>query len=339
MSIDAKVSALTASLKTEFWRGWDSTAKPAAWEDFTTVLPSTTRIENFVNATPVPGFSRWSGHRTYGQIDTFVYSIRNETWHSEIQATIEDVDDDQTSILAGKAKDLALRGKYFPGRMVVKLLGKGAGATIAMQDGYQPITAFDGLAFFTNRAVGSAGFGVGNNSLTYTSASGDGKTYHLVALYTGNSILKPVCWQNRSGPDFRTNSGDNQSFESRQVRWWCDLRGAPFFGYWWNSVLVQITNTPSVAEMHAIYSSVENAFRTFQLPKTVSTEDGEYTHEQTVFGSDNLYFVASTALAEQLRQSLNQDWMPQNIGGNTVATTNNWKGYAKYIVSRFMDDV
>src|ERR1700687_2717369 len=134
MSLDQKVSALTATLKSEFWRAWDSTAEPAAWESFTTVLPSTTRIENWVNATPVPGFSLWRGMRNYGQIDAFIYSVRNETFHSEIEATLEDVEDDQTGILSAKAKDLVLRGKYFPGRQVQKLVGKGLNSTIAMQD-------------------------------------------------------------------------------------------------------------------------------------------------------------------------------------------------------------
>ena len=118
-----------------------------------------------------------------------------------------------------------------------------------------------------------------------------------------------------------------------------DLRGAPFFGYYWNAVWCAIINTPTVAEMHAIYSAIEAAFRTFQLPRTISTEDGEYVHEQTVFGADNLYLIGSTKLAEQLRQSMAQDWTPQNIGANTVATTNNWKGWAKYMVSRFLDNV
>src|SRR5690349_23443185 len=52
------------------------------------------------------------------------------------------------------------------------------------------------------------------------------------------------------------------------------------------SVGVQITNTPNVAEMHAIYSAIVAAFRTFRMPTTVSTEDGEYVHEQTKFGSN-----------------------------------------------------
>lgn len=337
MSLDAKVSALTAALKSEFWQAWQETAKPAPWEEFTTVVPSTTKIENFINFTPVPGLSEWLGVRNYGQVDSFVYSVRNKTFSNGIKAFLEDIEDDQTGGLMSKPKELVIRAKKYPGRAVLKLLGQGMGSPIALASG-AAINAFDGLPFFANRASGSAGFGVGNNSLNFQAPSGDGKPYNLVALFYGDSALKPLAWQNRSGPDFETNAGTPQSKESRQVRWWCDLRGAPFWGYWWNAVGVQITNTPTVADMHAIYSAIEAAFRTFQLPKTISTEDGEYVHEQTVLGADNLYLAGSTYLAEQMRQSLSQDWSPQNVGANTVATTNNWKGWAKYVVSRFLDD-
>ena len=356
MSLDLRVNALTATLKSEFWKAWDEVAPPAPWEDFTTVIPSTTKIENYINFTPVPGMTEWLGYRNYGQVDSFVYQVRNKTFQTGIQAELEDIQDDQTGGLMMKPKEMTRRAKLFPGRQVVKLLGKGfigfgsgqsgqigvlppsASNGIALLDGQAAINAFDGLSFFGSRAVGSSGFGVGQNALTFTAGSGDGKVYNVAALYYGDSVLKPLAWQNRAGPDFETNSGTPQSKESRKVRWWVDLRGAPFWGYWWNAVWVQITNTPNVAEMHAVYSLIESAFRTFQLPKTISTEDGEYVHEQTIFGSDNLYLCGSTYLSEQMRQSMAQDWSPQNIGNSTVATTNNWKGWAKYMVSRFLDN-
>jgi phage major head subunit gpT-like protein len=345
MALDAKVSALTAALKTEFWKSWDQVAEPADWEAVTTVLPSTTKIENYLNATPVPAFQRWSGMRTYAQTDTFVFQVRNETWHSEIMARLEDIEDDQTGILMTQPKNLVAKGKQFPGRMVFKLLGQGIGSLAAGTIAYQGVSPVgntnslvDNLAFFGTRVIGGAGFGTGTNLITYNSASGDGKTYNLAALYFGEGLLKPLAWQNRSGPAFETNSGSPMSKENRSVRWWCDLRGAPFFGYWWNAVGVNIVGTPNVAEMHAIYSAVIAAFRSFAYPRTASTEDGEYIHEQTTFSSKNLMYVGSTYLSEQLRQSLGQEWVPQNVGSNSVATTNLWYAAAKWTVSRFLDN-
>lgn len=340
MALDQKVSALTATLKSEFWKAWNEVATPAPWESVTTVLPSTTKIENFLNATPVPGLQRWTGQRNYGQVDTFIYQVRNETWHTEIAAKLEDIEDDQTGILQQQPKFMVDKAKIFPGRMVIKLLGQALGSTIGLQGGnVGNLNAFDGLAFFFNRLITSAGaFGVGNNLISYNGANQDGKTYNLAGMFFGSPVLKPLCWQNRSGPDFRTNSGTEQSQESRLVRWWVDLRGAPFFGYWWNAVGVQINGTPNVSDMHAIYSAMTAAFRTFRYPLTISTEDGEYIHEQTVFDSGNLCIVGSTQLSEQLRQSVSEDWIPQNVGNNTVATTNTFKNFCRWFVSRYMDN-
>jgi len=339
MSLDAKVSALTGELKSEFWKAWKQIAVPAEWKAFTTIVPSTTRIENYINGTPVPALSLWRGTRNYGQVDTFVSQVRNEVYHTEISAKLEDIEDDQTGILKMSPPFMAEKAKIFPGRMVVKLLGQAMGSSIALASGtIGNLNAFDGLPYFSNRTTSTSGaFGSGNNLITYSSQSNDQKVYNLVALFTGNGILKPVAWQDRSGPDFQTNSGTPQSYESRLVRWWVDLRGAPFFTYFWNAVGVNIIGTPNVAEMHAIFSQILTAFRTFQYPKSLSTEDGEYVHEQTVFNSGNLYLIGSTYLSEQLRQSVSQDWMPQSVGSSTVATTNNWKGFANWNVSRFLD--
>lgn len=337
----AKVTALTASLRSEFWKAWNQVAKPAPWEEVTTILPSTTRFENYLNANPVPGFQLWQGSRNYAQLSTFVFQVQNFTFHDDFFATLEDVEDDQTGLLMQQPKFLSEKAKLFPGRLVDKLLGRALGATIAGVGPQIGLTvAFDGSPFFFNRTVSTANaFGVGNNLINYTSTgSADGLTYNLAALYYASPVLKPLVWQHRSGPDFETNSGAPESKENRQIRWWVDLRGAPFFGYWFNAVGVNITNTPNVADMHAIYSAINAAYRTFKYPVVISTEDGEYVHEQTVFDQSNLCLVASTYLSEQIRQSVMKDLVPQNVGNNTVAVENTFKGYAKWYVSRYLDN-
>ena len=343
MALDSKVSALTASLKSEFWKAWNQVADPAPWEEFTTIVPSTTRIENYVNSVPVPGLQLWSGSRNYQQVDTNVFQVRNQTWTTQLQAKLEDIEDDQTGILLQQPKFMVEKAKLFKGRMVLKMLGQALGATIALQNGilFNLLSLVDyPLPFFYNRtpATTPASFGYGTTQITFTAGSTDGKNYTMAAVYFGSPVLKPLCWQDRSGPDFQTNSGSEQSKENRTVRWWVDLRGTPFFSYWWNCVGVNIINTPNVAEMHALYSAVIAAFRSFQYPPTASTEDGEYIHEQSKFTDKTLCYITSTYLSEQQRQALNQGWIPQLIGTNSVATTNTWQGAAKTIESRFLDN-
>ncbi len=333
------MSALTAKIKSNFWQAWHQVAAPAPWQKFTTEIDSTTKIENYLNATPVPGFARWTGTRNFAQIDSFIYPVRNETWHSEITAKLEDIEDDQVGLMEKQPGFLAEKGKEFPGRMACKLVGQALGSPIALRTGViGNLNAFDGLPYYGTRLVSTAGaFGNGINLIQFTSGSGDGLKYNIAAMFVGVEALKPVAWQRRSGPDLETDGGSPASKLSRSVKWWCDLRGAPFFTYFWNSVAVQITNTPSPAEMHAIFNAVLAAFRTFQYPQSIVAEDGEYPHEQTDFTAGNLHYLASTALAEQFNQALHESWIPQNIGGNTVATTNIWKDKAAYTVSRFLD--
>lgn len=326
MSLDAKISALTASLRSEFWKAWQETAVPAAYEKFTQTLPSTTKIENFVNTSPVPGMSEWFGQRNYGQVDSFIYQIRNKTFTTGIKVTLEDLEDDQVNFISSKAKELTNKARKFPGRLVLKTLSAGA-STLGI----------DGSNFFAS----SHNFGSGNNALTFTgNGNSDSNTYKLAALYTGDQLgMKPMIWLNRSGPEFGTNSGTPQSKESRQVRYWCDLRGAAAPGYWMGAIMVTITNLPSIGDMHAIYQNITNQFRTFQLPKSATSDDGEYLYEQEEFNSGNIVLVGSPALENLLRQSLNQDWVPQSgnaaSNANFVATTNLWKGFASYMVSNF----
>ena len=58
-----RVPPSVPALKSDFWKAWDQVAKPAPWEDCTTIVPSSTKIENFVVSSPCPGFSRWLGAR------------------------------------------------------------------------------------------------------------------------------------------------------------------------------------------------------------------------------------------------------------------------------------
>jgi len=309
-------------------------AEPVKYQKFTTKLPSTTRIENHGLFTLVPGFQLWSGYRTYGDIDSFIYSVMNEVYHSEFMATLEDVEDEQTGGLLRKPAQLVEKGKIFPSRMVMKALAAGTGTL-----------AFDGLDFIATgvRTSTASGYGVGDNLLTTkTCASGDGKSLALYGMYC-RPDLKPLIWQDRTPVEFHTNSGTPDMWESRQVRWWADLRGAAAYGFWFDVVKQPITNTPNITEMFDILQNIENAMRSFTLPKTASTEDGEYVHEQVEFTAENFMYAGSVPLAPLLRQILNQEWIPQaGIGatgggtGTTAGTTNLWKGCGDYVVSNFL---
>lgn len=320
MSVNSKVDIFTTAMRSEFQVAFQATAEPLPWERFTEVVPSTARIEHYTWMSPSPGLSQYQGHRRYGKIDTVRYSVENKEFDAAFEVLLRDIDDDQTGGYMKKPKELAERAKKFPGRWAVKHLAAG-----------ETRKCFDDSYFFAD----SHQIGTGDNLLAKTCVNGAG-SYNLAALYLGGS-LKPLLWQNRKGPDFQTNSGTPQSYENKIVRYWIDMEGEAAYGYWWDAIWVNITGTPTVTEMHEIYSDIEVAFRGFQLPKALTSDDGEYIHEQVEFNHDNLLLVGSTGLSELLRQSLNQDWVPQSIGSTVVATTNRFNGWASHLVSAFMN--
>lgn len=342
MSLDQKIGALTASLKNEFWKAWYQVPQQAPIEKAATVINSTTSIEHYINATPIPAFKEWLGHRDYGAVDSFVHSVRNKTFHNEIFATLENVEDDQTGMLMQQPGLIVQKARQWPARRILAVLAAGASTL-----------GFDG----TNFAANSHSFGSGDNLVTApaladasTSSDTHTNTYTIWALYTGNQILKPMFWQNRTAPEFRTNAGTPQSYEARQLRWWVDLRGEAAPGYWWNAIKVTMTGLPNVTEMHGIFQLIENTFRTFSYPQTDSDANAEMIFEQTEFSSANLLLACSTGLSTILRQTLRQGTIipqagvninssaPTNAGHSTsVGVTNQWLGWADYLVSKYFD--
>ncbi len=323
-----QLDVYTARFKAEFWKAWHATAEPAPWEAFTSVLTSSARIEHYPYFTPIPQVSLWQGMRNYGTTSAQIYSLQNFPYHTEFQTALEDFEDEQTGALQMKPKELVEKCKLFPGRQTLISLSNGASTQ-----------CFDGTNFFAATHT----YGTGANSIGYTSVSNDSVTHTLYALYFGNSVLKPLIWQNRAGPELRTITGTPQSYESRQLRWWCDLRGGYGFGYWWDAVKVAITGTPSVIDMLQIYQAIDNAFRSFKLPVTQTNEQPEYVHEQTVFSDKNLYMMGSVKLQQVLRQSLGLPVVPQYLPGGqssslaqVVPTTNLYHQYARYAVSAIL---
>jgi hypothetical protein len=293
----------------------------------------------------------WDGQNDYGTVSSYVYSLENRIYRASLMVRSYDFEDDQTGALATKPKELSVKAKKLQAREVLKCLASGVTGTFSA-DGTVYGPTFDGLNFFANR-TGNNGFGTGNNNLaTYTTAaggSGDSSTHQIIVLYHGEGTesLKPMVWQHREGPKFMTNVGTEQEDESLQVRMWATVRGRAGYGYWLHAARQFIVGLPTQAEVHNIFSLLESAFRTYQLPKYRSTSFGEYVHEQSEFSSANLTVCTDTALSEVIRTALTNDWAGQTFGGGqgtgggsaqTVATTNRFKGWARHLVSNYLNN-
>jgi len=310
-------------MRTEFETTFEAVAEPLPYERWTQTIPSTARIEHFNWMSPTPGVKQFKGHREFAGIHSVPYRVENLEFDAAFSVPLRDIQDDQTGGYALKARELASRAKNFPSRWVTKHLAAGSSRA-----------CFDGSNFFA-ATHNLGGYATNANLLTFDPAATDAVASKLIALHHGGP-LKPLLYLQRRGPDFRSNGGETTSYEAKEVKYWIDLEGEAAYGYWWDAVQVSISDTPTVVELHTIFGNIEKAFRSFQLPKALTSEDGEYVHEQRVFSTGNLTLIGSTSLAEPLRQALGENWAPQTVGGATVATTNRFAGWANWQVSAFL---
>lgn len=333
MAVDSKVSIFTNAMRSEFINAYETVADPAPFEKFTQIIPSDARIEHYAWMSPSPGMAQWRGHRRFGKINSIRYSVENKEFDSSFSVLLRDIEDEKVGGYKLKAAELSDRAKAFPGRWALKGVGT-AGQT--------GTACFDGSNFYAD----SHNLGSGDNNLTFDGGGNDGVSHRLYAFHTGGR-LKPILWQNRKPPKFMTDAGSDASSKRKQVDYWIDMEGEMAFGYWWDSVYVAITDTPTITEMHTIFANIENAFRGFTLPKALTSDDGEYPHEQTQFSSKNLCLVGTPKLGPILRQALNSEWVPVGTGvaaagamasvnSNNVGANNLFLGWADYMVSNLV---
>jgi phage major head subunit gpT-like protein len=314
------INIFTTMMRAEFLKAMQATpAKQPPWEKFTQIVPSTARIENYAWMTPAPGISRYLGHRRYAQLDQIKYTVENLEFDGSLTVALRDVWDDQIGGYKYRFQDLGEKAKIFPGRHVLQTLALG-GST----------TCFDGTNFFANtHTMGGyassvpAGFGGGANNLTFTSAnSADAATYKMVFLLNYGP-LKPLLYQNRRGPDLANTAGTPQALEAKRANYWVDLEGAAAFGYWWDSILITITNTPSLADMFTCIDAAMKQFLTFTLPGALPTDPSLYVHQDLQFTPDVGTIVCSTGLWALLRHALMEDRVGVSVAGSTAGITSN----------------
>ncbi len=321
MSLDQKVGLFTTAMRNEFYTSFDAVPTPAPWEKWVQKIPSTARIEHYAWMSPTPGISQYRGHRRFGKIDTIRYSVLNLEFDAGFSVLLRDIEDDQTGGYEMKPRELSDRAAVYPSKATIKLLAAG-GANLC----------YDGSNFFGS----THNIGTINNTIAFTSTgSSDGLTFKLAALYTGGR-LKPVLWQDRKPPRFDTDAGEAVSRMAKEVKYWIDFEGQAAFGWPHDAVLVTITNTPNVTDMHAIFQKIANQMRAFTLPKALGTDDAEYPHEQTEFNESNMMLIGAVGLENQLRNALTLQLIAQQIGANTVGVNNNFQGWASYIISNLM---
>ena len=314
MPVD-RIDIFTQAMNSAFVNAYDAIAEPAPIDVAITEVGSKGRIENYPWMYPPPLLHAWKGYRQYAKLGETNYRVPNVTYTAEFECPKEDLDDDQVGGLKLQAAAMARGAKEWKGIQCLNTLAAG-----------QTTTCFDGTNFFAS----SHTIGTGNNIVTGT-GTGSAVTHAAVFLVVANKMVKPLLWQQREGPDFRTDIGEVIHSQTRMAHWWADLRGAAAFGFWWDAVLVKWTATPSVTEVQTTIGDVNARFRGFTYPKSLPTDVSQYPHGQTKFTDKTLVVVCSTLIDHLVRQALTLSL----IG----STENPYKGFAEQITSGYLDGV
>jgi phage major head subunit gpT-like protein len=328
----------TAIMRQEFVKGTMVTPlEPLDWNPFTLEISSTARFENFAGLAPTPNIGRFLGYRDYSQIDQFAYPVENLEFSGQLAVRTVDVDDDQIGLYPIAFQQLGMKAADFPGVWVYQNMYS---AGIAGN-------SIDGTNFFNlthNYGSGNSTlpspFGGGLNKLTYTSANtADGLTYRAIFLVHPKRVLtKPFGYQLREAPKLGTNSGTPECLENKQIRYWIDLRGNMFFGWWYSAILVEITNTPNLTDMFTIMDQVMRQFLTFKLPQGNAGVPALYTWSGIKFAADTATAIVSTGLWPLMTHALNEDRVGVSVAGSTSGITSNiYRGKFGLIPNPYMN--
>ena len=263
------VNAFSAMARAEFAKGKaaaEARVLPAGYDTFTTNFPSTTKVETHTFMSALPRMQRFKGYSPAVRLTNYEYNVANDEFRAgPVTVRKTDLDDDQIGGYMLAIKGLPDVAKRDTGFAVLKHLANGANAN-----------CFDGTYFFNT----SHGVGSGSNKITFDPAGSDGVTHKVIALRTDNPFIKPVIFQDResvSGLD--TDADTPQARKLKEFEYWTDCRFGLGYGYWWDALLMTITDTPTVAECYTIVEQIINQFRTLTLPKGKDTDDPLYIHE------------------------------------------------------------
>lgn len=323
----------TQLLRTEYLQAQQAVyaQKPADTAAFMTQLPSTGRQENYTFGTMVARMKEFRGSREFQKFNAEAYSIVNKTYSNGFIANKEDVDDDKVGLYPMQAKQLVEQAKVFPDDLALQALCLRGTTDLA----------FDGQPFFsTTKNIGKVANGGTGNILSYTAASADGAAYKLIFLMNNGSVggIRPVVIQQREALSaLETDAGTPQAEETREYKYWCTARWGVGYGFWWDALLVNITNTPTTSELLDITTKARARIRAYRLPSsslTGNTADiARSPHDGMQFNPSNVTLLCGGQLETNIETLINAETLVQS----GAPVTNIFRGKAKMIYTPYLD--
>ena len=95
------------------------------YEKVATVVPSSTKSEEYGWLGAFPRLRKWVGDRVINSLAAHGYTIKNESWEATVEVNREDIEDDAYGVYTPMIKELGSSAATHPDEIVFGLLGKG----------------------------------------------------------------------------------------------------------------------------------------------------------------------------------------------------------------------
>lgn len=118
----ANIVALFVAIKTTFNKAFD--AAPAQWDQVATLVPSTTRQNDYTWLGRFPRLRKWIGDKVVRALAQHNYTLVNDSYEATVEVDRDDLDDDQIGIYAPQAQDAGFSAKQWPDELVFDVLNR-----------------------------------------------------------------------------------------------------------------------------------------------------------------------------------------------------------------------
>ena len=184
-----------------------------------TIVPSTTREQDYGWLNKVPNVRKWVGDRVVNNISTSGYTIKNEPYEVTIAVNRDDIEDDNIGIYGPMFTELGSSTAAHYDQLVFALLKAGFATA-----------CYDKQYFFDTDHPVIAEDGVTINSVANTDG-GSGAPWFLL---DASRTLKPIILQKRKDWNLvrKDKEDDDNVFDRKEFVYGVDARHNVGFGFW-----------------------------------------------------------------------------------------------------------
>ncbi len=207
----SNLSAIYQGFKTAFKNAFAATTPD--YTKIATVVPSTTKTENYGWLAAWPQLREWVGDRQIKSLQAFGYSITNRKFESSVGVPRDDIEDDTYGVFGTLMSEMGYAAAAHPDSLTFPMLPAGTSTV-----------CYDGQYFFdTDHPVGA---GTVSNW-----GGGSGTAWYFLET---RRPLKPLIFQKRRDYDLKamTSMEDEGVFMRDEYRYGVDARCNVGYGLW-----------------------------------------------------------------------------------------------------------